>query len=610
MRDLRDNISKSFLVSSGLVFLSYIIYYLFSFSLNRTAPIAEYIYIFAIFLITLFFIKSFINFNKFSVDSLFTTQYILSLSLIVGFLSILLTSIGLKSEIEISNKTILILSAIFLYLVYFKFKNSLISHFESKSYINAINSNVAKLVGKNGQIESVSSYQLVQDDIIQLEVGDVLSKDLALFKGEGIFKVYVHLAGFQTTYKKEGDFIPAGSILIQGKCLAQVVVNDSSAQIKDSQEYFLSHREVELEKVARQNKNLNIVILFIAASFLFSFVFLTDTLSDTLIYTLVLLSLTLLVDVLSVRFYIYLNKIEQLFFKGIYLNSKIGTSLNDLESLKIRENGTESSYLKSLVIYNEEIERDKASLLIFYLIGDIENRYMEIVKNAIGDQITYFSKNPLVSRAVVNNEGIKAEIEGIKILFGSEAFLISQGVILNTSEVFKTKASNSNFYLALGKEVYAGVEVEIEKSVENIEKAFLSIGKQVLRESNEEDAVSFSGADFGTKLSVISDSSYRPVNEDLNYIEVNIVDDSSSFSNLLSSGNRATVAYSNPRNTTVSLPFNTMLDFSRKNRVLLIASFLVLLIVLVSLLVAPIMALQTVAISSLLLTAYIKSYSL
>lgn len=97
----------------------------------------------------------------------------------------------------------------------------------------------AKVI-RNGKKEEISIYELVTDDIIELEQGNQVATDSIL--EEGFVEVdESYLTGeADSLYKQKGDMLFSGSIILSGKCQAKVVhvgEENLTAQISSGAKY-------------------------------------------------------------------------------------------------------------------------------------------------------------------------------------------------------------------------------------------------------------------------------------------------------------------------------------------------------------------------------------
>ena len=113
---------------------------------------------------------------------------------------------------------------LFLGIVIINTAISTIQEIHSKKVVDKLSimvSQKAKVI-RDGKEQEISIYELVLDDIVELNTGSQIATDSIIVKG----KVQVNeafITGEQDTiYKNEGDMLFSGSYIVSGKCIARV----------------------------------------------------------------------------------------------------------------------------------------------------------------------------------------------------------------------------------------------------------------------------------------------------------------------------------------------------------------------------------------------------
>lgn len=82
-------------------------------------------------------------------------------------------------------------------------------------------SSKAKVI-RNGQTQEISIYELVLDDVIELQTGSQIVTDSIILQGNVQVNESFITGEPDSFYKKEGDSLLSGSYLVSGKCIAKV----------------------------------------------------------------------------------------------------------------------------------------------------------------------------------------------------------------------------------------------------------------------------------------------------------------------------------------------------------------------------------------------------
>ena len=101
---------------------------------------------------------------------------------------------------------------------------STIQEIHSKRVVDKLSimaSSKAKVI-RNGETQEISIYELVLDDVIELQTGSQIVTDSIILQGKIQVNESFITGEPDTIYKKEGDTLLSGSYIVSGKCIAKV----------------------------------------------------------------------------------------------------------------------------------------------------------------------------------------------------------------------------------------------------------------------------------------------------------------------------------------------------------------------------------------------------
>ena len=121
----------------------------------------------------------------------------------------------------------------------------------------------AKVI-RNGKKEEISIYEIVKDDIIEFCAGDQVATDSIIKEGTVEVDESFITGESDTIYKKEGDTIVSGSIIVSGKCLAQVEhvgEENYTSQISTGAKYVKKIKSEMMKSLSQIIRILTFVII-------------------------------------------------------------------------------------------------------------------------------------------------------------------------------------------------------------------------------------------------------------------------------------------------------------------------------------------------------------
>ena len=121
----------------------------------------------------------------------------------------------------------------------------------------------AKVI-RNGKQEEISIYELVLDDIIELESGNQVATDSIIEAGEIEVDESFLTGESDTIYKKQGESILSGSIIISGKCKARVEhvgEENYASKISNGAKYVKKVKSEMMQSLSKIIKTLTFAII-------------------------------------------------------------------------------------------------------------------------------------------------------------------------------------------------------------------------------------------------------------------------------------------------------------------------------------------------------------
>ena len=154
--------------------------------------------------------------------------------------------------------------------------------------------------------------------------------------------------------------------------------------------------------------------------------------------------------------------------------------------------------VEDLVIYSDSIDRERLALIIFYLLSSSEDSKFNLIREALVRRyLRSYVASPLTDVEVFEG-GYRARLEGAQVCFGTEDFLLQNGVVLDTTDIIGRRAEAVGFYLAIEREVFAAIEVtEASADLDSKLQDLVKFHKQIVQGSEDKQApaqVSVSGS--------------------------------------------------------------------------------------------------------------------
>ena len=143
---------------------------------------------------------------------------------------------------------------------------STIQEIHSKKMVDklaVLASRKAKVI-RNGKKEEISIYEIVKDDIVEFASGDQVATDSIIKEGTVEVDESFITGESDTIFKKEGDNIVSGSIVVSGKCIAKVehVGNDNyTSQISTGAKYVKKIKSEMMKSLSQIIRILTFVII-------------------------------------------------------------------------------------------------------------------------------------------------------------------------------------------------------------------------------------------------------------------------------------------------------------------------------------------------------------
>lgn len=133
-------------------------------------------------------------------------------------------------------------------------------------------SSKAKVI-RNGQTQEISIYELVLDDVIELQTGSQIVTDSLILQGNVQVNESFITGEPDTIYKKEGDSLLSGSYIVSGKCIAKVehIGKDNyTAKISSGAKYIKKVNSEIMNSLKRIIKFLTFLIIPIGIALFYS----------------------------------------------------------------------------------------------------------------------------------------------------------------------------------------------------------------------------------------------------------------------------------------------------------------------------------------------------
>ncbi len=468
--------------------------------------------------------------------------------------------------------------------------------FLRKNLLNLINENLTRFnwneltayhQTSNVGGPQVTHCELTTGTIFQPAKNQIITKNCLVDSGSAVFALLKQPFRWSRSYVTVGDSIPAGSYLVAGK------IDLAVENLKD--EPHLSF----LKEYLANDKNLlagKIYYLFIGFYLLASYLILSITgfsLVNFVINNTILLAFAYFLDLAVIVKRSFPALKERLASRAIFCNDFLILGKKSVNWDNISPD-FQLKKVSSLMILSDLISEERVALLIFYLTSysneaDFQAIHEEMQSNYLQKYLT----NPLEKVQIYQN-GFLGELEGIALCFGSEQFLLENGIVLNTSEVMGRARSKHAYYLALNREVYAGVEVSDRLFSELQGEASPLRFSQPLVVTQESILPLVDRSQLGKNLQIVgSSANIQNEKSTVDPEAINIFFEQT-FDQMISEQRKYLLVFNLVSTSLLELPFKKALEYSLLPKFLM-GALMVSLIVLLTLFTYPFIALQLIS---------------
>ena len=514
--------------------------------------------------IYLVFARPFIKEFEFKKQNIFSTSSVIIFLVLLQLLSFLFNTFIPSDSIRSYNLILVISTSLFIFILYYYFKERFLAEISKSTYLHKFwQSNYRKISAPNQEI-NVNKNELIEGDTIILNQGELVPANSYIFKGEGIFKTYTYPLKMQTSYLKSEECVPFGSVLKYGQCLCQILPFIENSKTENTKIFFEKILKKIRSKSVSKRLQSHIALIF-AVLLLFVILYSTSnlTMSELLYYSSVALSFVLMIDFTNLDYFYKIHIIDRLFRKGIILNKfdQI-TELLSYNKYKILKKDRDFEFVnvQETILYSQSLDQDRIKLIIFYLISDTNNKYLSAIKEKIVKSIKDFKHNPLEEKILEDDTGISAKLEGANILFGEEDFIISKGVVINTSEIFRSSPNSITFYLAIEKEVFAAIEIIVDTNcISVLSNELNKYNLKLIDERSEKENVSLVDKNYKSNLVPKDTDLLKNINQ-TDYIEIVLDQNVKGFEVMPEDPPR--IIFSSLNSQDITLPFRKAHDFN------------------------------------------------
>ncbi len=304
----------------------------------------------------------------------------------------------------------------------------------------------------SSEAQKIAHCELTTGTIFQPQKNQIITKNCLVDSGSAVFALLKQPFRWSRSYVTVGDAIPAGSYLVAGKIDLAVENLKDEAYLSFLKDYLFSDR----------NSLANKFYYYLIGAYILGVYYYLSisgfSLTNFILSHTVFLSFAYFLDLASLIQKAYPALKERLASRAIFCNDFLALGKKSVSWESISPD-FQIKKVSSLMILSDLIAEDRVALLIFYLTSySNEPDFQAIHEEMQSNYLQKYLNNPLEKVRVYSN-GFLGELEGIALCFGSEQFLLENGIVLNTSEVMGRAKSKHAYYLALNREVYAGVEV-------------------------------------------------------------------------------------------------------------------------------------------------------
>jgi cation transport ATPase len=399
---------------------------------NKKFPyILEVLVVLAITFITLytFFLSPYSNLENFNFESLLFLVTVFSFSLYIDVL--IYRKANSLSALELDNKLSFINKA-------HNFSNLSLSSIE----------------------KSVKDSTLIKEnDLFIVSAGVILPVDTEVVRGSAYVKQFTYENESELVVKAEGSLIKAGSSIVSGNIIVRAISSFFESEIS----FFLDHvKEIQTNanlRVANQKKQSNLLNWYYT---LLTFVLATAAIfwyqnGEDIYFIVNLVASGFCLNYLAKIFTFndYEEKIIPLAFfkKGlVYLNTEFWISLAKVKKIFIKDQPSNLFNIHKVtefIVIDERVDFDKflpiiAKLILMSAEPEVKafSRYFKL-KNIVPDLSGHddFYLEP--------GKGIQVNMHGVKIIYGSEEFLLSNNVKIQSSDIDENHVLNEKRFVAI-----------------------------------------------------------------------------------------------------------------------------------------------------------------
>jgi len=117
---------------------------------------------------------------------------------------------------------------------------------------------------RDGRKQEISIYELVLDDMVELNTGNQMATDSIILEGSVQVNEAFLTGEPDTIYKKQGDTLLSGSFIVSGKCIAKVTSigeDNYTAKISSGAKYIKKVNSQIMTSLNKIIKFLSIAII-------------------------------------------------------------------------------------------------------------------------------------------------------------------------------------------------------------------------------------------------------------------------------------------------------------------------------------------------------------